>query len=51
MIDEQGLVELVAALAPGRPADELCGGLEAAVLSLQGGAPRDDIALLALRVL
>ena len=48
-IDEARLAELVAACA-GRGADAIAAEIEQAALSSHGGRPRDDIAVLVLRV-
>ena len=51
MLDDDGLAALAATFPPGSPADALCDGVACAVLSRQGGTARDDLALLAVRVL
>jgi PAS domain S-box-containing protein len=48
-LDEAGLAELVSACA-GRGADAIAARVEDAALRAQGGPPRDDIAVLVLRV-
>jgi serine phosphatase RsbU (regulator of sigma subunit) len=48
-LGEEGLVELLAGHA-GRSADEIAGAVEARVGELDEGLPRDDVAVLVLRV-
>ena len=48
-LDEEGLAELVAACA-GSGADAIAARIEDAAVSAQDGEPRDDIAVLVLRV-
>jgi len=48
-LDERGLAELVASCA-GSGADEIAGRIEEAAVIAHGGRPRDDIAVLVLRV-
>jgi PAS domain S-box-containing protein len=48
-LDEDGLMELVSACA-GRGADTIAARVEDAAVRSQGGRPRDDIAVLVLRV-
>jgi len=48
-IGEDGLAELLAGLA-GRSAEDVVAGVEAAAVAIQDGQPRDDIALVALRI-
>ena len=47
-VGEQALTEVLGALR-GASAEEIVGAVEARAVELQGGEPRDDIALLALR--
>jgi serine phosphatase RsbU (regulator of sigma subunit) len=51
MLEDTGLATLVRSLWRDGPMDELCGELESAVVARQGGGAKDDIALLAVRVL
>ncbi len=48
-LDEEGLAHLVAACA-GEGADAIAARIEDAAVAAQGGSPRDDIAVLVLRV-
>jgi serine phosphatase RsbU (regulator of sigma subunit)/GAF domain-containing protein/anti-sigma regulatory factor (Ser/Thr protein kinase) len=49
--DDGGLDEVVRSLWHDGPVDDLCGAVETAVVTWQGGSTTDDIALLAVRVL
>jgi PAS domain S-box-containing protein len=49
LLDEAGLLELLSSCA-GAPADAIANRIEDAALAAQGGSPRDDIAVLVLRV-
>jgi serine phosphatase RsbU (regulator of sigma subunit) len=49
LLDEDGLRELLAGCA-GAGADAIAARVEEAAVSVQGGRPRDDIAVLVLRV-
>jgi sigma-B regulation protein RsbU (phosphoserine phosphatase) len=48
-IGEEGLAELLAGLA-GRDAESVVAAVEEAAVAIQDGQPRDDIALVALRI-
>jgi serine phosphatase RsbU (regulator of sigma subunit) len=49
--DDGGLDEVVRSLWRDGPVDELCGAVESAVLTWQGGSTTDDLAILGVRVL
>jgi sigma-B regulation protein RsbU (phosphoserine phosphatase) len=49
VLDEAGLADLLASCA-GAGADAIAGRLEDAAVQAHGGSPRDDIAVLVLRV-
>jgi serine phosphatase RsbU (regulator of sigma subunit)/GAF domain-containing protein/anti-sigma regulatory factor (Ser/Thr protein kinase) len=49
--DDGGLDEVVRSLWRDGPVDELCGAVESAVLTWQGGSTKDDLAILGVRVL